>query len=412
VTDLLGFAEQMWNGAEVHPFGASGHIEIDDDTLFIASFANVCVLRTGGGLLVIDAGGPLTAANDLTVLRGWSDEPVGTIVLTHGHIDHVHGLAGFDRDAEERSYPRPHVIAHADVPARFERYRMTAGYNAEINRRQFQIEDLSWPTDYREPDETYLDRLEIELGGETFHLEHAKGETDDETWVWAPRRGIVFCGDLFIWSCPNAGNPQKVQRYPAEWAQAMRRMAALGPRALLPGHGPPLVGEQRVRTVLEDTATYLEHLVGATLELMNEGRSLDEIIHAVQPLPKLAGKPFLRAIYDEPEFIVRNVWRLYGGWFDGDPASLKPAPQAAVAEELATMAGGAGALARRARELSAIDARLATHLVEIAYRAAPDDPFVNEIRAEIYEARVEAEPSTMAKGIYRWAARISKGAGK
>ena len=38
---------------------------------------------------------------------------------------------------------------------------------------------------------------------------------------------------------------------------------------------------------------------------------------------------YLRAIYDEPEFIIHNIWRLYGGWYDGNPSRLKPAPDAA-----------------------------------------------------------------------------------
>jgi alkyl sulfatase BDS1-like metallo-beta-lactamase superfamily hydrolase len=408
VSDPLEFAERLWRGEESHPFGASGSAEIDGDTLFIASFANNCALRTDEGLLMVDSGGPLTAANDLATLREWSDEPVKVIVLTHGHVDHVSGLAMFDADSDTRGFDRPHVVAHANVPARFARYALTAGYNAEINKRQFQIAELSWPTEYRMPDETYDDRLEVTLGGERFHLNHAKGETDDETWIWAPERQLLFSGDLFIWSCPNAGNPQKVQRYPREWAAALRTMAALEPRALLPGHGPPLVGAERVQMVLGDTATYLEYLVESTIELMNRGSSLDEIVHSVEPPPELATKPYLRAIYDEPEFIVRNIWRLYGGWFDGDPASLKPAPRVNVAAELAELAGGPAVLATRARELSDEDLRLAGNLVELAFLAAPDDLLVNEARAEIYAKRAEAEGSTMAKGIFAWAERTSR----
>jgi hypothetical protein len=37
-----------------------------------------------------------------------------------------------------------------------------------------------------------------------------------------------------------------------------------------------------------------------------------------------------KAAYDEPEFIVRNVWRLHGGWWDGNPATVKPAPERAL----------------------------------------------------------------------------------
>ena len=59
---------------------------------------------------------------------------------------------------------------------------------------------------------------------------------------------------------------------------------------------------------------------------MNEGAPLDQVVQSVRAPAELLAKPYLRPIYDEPEFIVRNLWRLYGGWYDGDPSHLKPAP--------------------------------------------------------------------------------------
>jgi glyoxylase-like metal-dependent hydrolase (beta-lactamase superfamily II) len=60
--------------------------------------------------------------------------------------------------------------------------------------------------------------------------------------VYVPSKEILCTGDMFIWCFPNCGNPQKVQRYPVEWAQALREMASKGAKMLLPGHGPPIVG--------------------------------------------------------------------------------------------------------------------------------------------------------------------------
>jgi len=102
------------------------------------------------------------------------------------------------------------------------------------------LPNFSWPVDYRYPDETFTDRLTIEVGGETFELFHDRGETDDATWVWSPGRRILFAGDMFIWASPNCGNPQKVQRFVREWADALDTMRALGAEVLLPGHGPPI----------------------------------------------------------------------------------------------------------------------------------------------------------------------------
>jgi alkyl sulfatase BDS1-like metallo-beta-lactamase superfamily hydrolase len=142
---------------------------------------------------------------------------------------------------------------------------------------------------------------------------------------------------------------------------------------------------------------------------MNEGVRLDEILRLVKAPDHLIQRPYLRPVYDDPEFIVRNVWRLYGGWFDGNPASLKPAPEAELAVEYAALAGGARVLADRARELAVAGSlRLAGHLAEAAALAAPDDPEVHAVRAEVYEARVAAEPALMSKGIFGWAARESR----
>ena len=121
------------------------------------------------------------------------------------------------------------------------------------------------------------------------------------------------------------------------------------------------------------------------------------------------GRPYLQPVYDEPEFIVRNIWRLYGGWYDGNPANLKPAPEAAVAREMAALAGGSAKLAARALKLLAVgDLRLAGHLVEMAALADPADPAVHDARATVFAARAEAATSTMTQGVFAWAASESR----
>jgi alkyl sulfatase BDS1-like metallo-beta-lactamase superfamily hydrolase len=98
---------------------------------------------------------------------------------------------------------------------------------------------------------------------------------------------------------------------------------------------------------------------------------------------------------------------LYGGWYDGNPAHLKPASEQALANELAGLAGGADVLARRAVELAAsggdADLRLAGHLAEYAALAAPESTSAQRARAEVFGRRREAEPSLMAKGVFSWA---------
>ena len=46
-----------------------------------------------------------------TSLRAWSNDPVDTIIYTHGHVDHVGGAQTFLDEANERGDPRPGASA-------------------------------------------------------------------------------------------------------------------------------------------------------------------------------------------------------------------------------------------------------------------------------------------------------------
>ena len=401
--------EQLWTGrlspAEYHPWTALHELEeLEPGIAFVSSFANVTALDTPEGLVLIDTGGFPFAARVHQAIRGWSSRPLHTAIYTHGHVDHVFGVPPFEEEARSRGWAPPVVVGHQALAARFERYRRTAALNASINERQFQV-PVRWPTDYRHPDVTFASTLDVTVGGVELGLTHARGETDDHLWVWVPDRKLLCTGDFFIWAAPNAGNPQKVQRFPLDWAQALRRMAELGAELMCPGHGFPIRGADRIRQALGETAELLESLHDQTLALMNAGATLDDVVHTVRAPAHLLERPYLHPIYDEPEFVVRNLWRLYGGWWDGDPAHLKPAPAAALAAELAELAGGAARLAERARGLAERgELALACHLAELAAQAAPGDAVVVGVRAAVYQRRAEHETSLMARGVYRWAA--------
>jgi alkyl sulfatase BDS1-like metallo-beta-lactamase superfamily hydrolase len=184
-------------------------------------------------------------------------------------------------------------------------------------------------------------------------------------------------------------------------------MGELAPELYLPAHGLPITGRDRIARVLRDVARALESLVDQTLALMNAGAPLDEILHTVAVPADLAGRPYLQATYDEPEFVVRNIWRLYGGWWDGDPANLKPAPATKLAAEIASLTGGAGPLMDRALLLSQSgEHRLACHLADFAVRAE-ETPERHAQRAQVYERRRVDERSLMAIGVFRAAAEES-----
>ncbi len=140
---------------------------------------------------------------------------------------------------------RPQIVAQENCLRRFRRYALTHGWNARINQRQFSLPEPIFPHHFDWPTLTFRDALTQRLGDLDVHVRAAKGETDDACWVWIPERGYLFTGDLVIWQAPNCGNPQKVQRYPAEWAEALEAWPALDAEWLFPGHGLVVQGPRR-----------------------------------------------------------------------------------------------------------------------------------------------------------------------
>jgi alkyl sulfatase BDS1-like metallo-beta-lactamase superfamily hydrolase len=432
MADLLKLSESIIDGSTAIASGGVSGVrdlpvnritgelsEVADGIAMIEAFSHVVLFKTDDGLVLFDTSLEAFGPNIVKAMRGWTDDPVRAITYTHGHVDHVGGAGAILAEAAERKRARPQVIGHENVKPRFDRYNLTSGYNMAINARQFggagrsRIQlggaDHFGPAEWVEPDTQFSDRMGFASGGTRFDMRHAKGETDDHLWAWVPQKKAVVVGDFLIWVFPNAGNPQKVQRYPLDWAQALRAMAALEPELLLPAHGLPIGGKARIALVLNDVAGALESLLKQTLELMNSGARLDTILQEVSIPKETLEKPYLRPVYDEPEFVVRNIWRQYGGWYDGNPANLKPPSDRAVAIETARLAGGADKLAERALALAhAGDLRLACPLAELAALADPDSHSVHGMRAEVYETRMQAELSLMARGIYGDAARTSR----
>lgn len=393
-------------------FWSGGPVEVASRTWFVSFFSGVTGFETDEGLVLVDSGLARLAPALDEMLRRRTTAPVHTAVFTQGHVDHAFGLSSFLREGQAP----PRVVAHQAMPARFARYARTAGHNQAINARQFggtvdmneaELDTFHAPT--IEPDTLYETRHEFTVGGVRFEVHHCRGETDDHSFVWCPDRGVLCPGDLFIWAVPNAGNPQKVQRYPWDWAAGLRAMAALGAESLCPGHGGPVVHDaKKIRRMLEETAELLETIVERTLDALDAGSPPHvDIVHRVR-LP-VREAPWLQPVYDEAEFIVRNVIRYYGGWWSGRPSELKPAPRSRVADEVCALAGGARKLVERAEALVAEgDLRAACHLADYALEAAPEDRELGYRVAEVYERRAKSETSLMAINLFSSAAAYAR----
>lgn len=425
MTQIFEQSEALWKGEiDIHTYNPfqplNEMVKIAQDTWFFNGFSNMVVRETDDGLIVVDPGAFIkTPTKDgslgmdcdhkFEAVGSVSRSSLNTAIYTHGHLDHICGAPQYVEEARSKGLPSPQIIAHEAILNNLQRYQEVRKQIGFIHHAQFQDIQTDFPVpnnDFSHPTFLYEKNLEIGIGGIRILIRHDRGETEDHSWVFFPDSRVLCTGDLFIWSIPNAGNPQLVRSYVLDWARALRKMVSLKPEILVPGHGLLIMGEDRVRIALEDTANFLESLYNQTLFFMKKGVLLDDVINAVKVSEDLVKKPYLQPVFDEVEFVIRKIWESYNGWHDGIPSRIKPAPVNAQGGEIARLAGGVDKVAARAEELLEEGSfRLACHLVDWAYYAAPEDPDVRRVAQRVYRGRAEAESSIMSVGIFSAAAK-------
>ena len=349
---------------------------------------NAAFFETDEGIVLVDTGMAPAGPAILDAIRSVSQQPIHTIIYTHGHVDHAYGTWAIMEAGET-----PEIIAHDLLKPRFERYIRLRGSLAKyMSQPEDQLpaseSDLVWPTRY------FSDRLELEIGGETFVLQHHKGETDDQLYVWVPGRKALASADYYQGFLPNAGNGKRYQRHVEDWAVAMREMAALQPEILLPAHGAPISDTATIVdnfTVLADT---LQYIVDVTIEGLNAGKRKDLIYGAIELPEHLAQHPTMNVQYVSVSDISKMVIKKYTGWWDDIPSHWTPASMEDQGEMIIELAGGhVPAITQYAREMIADNIRLASHLTDWLFYARPDDPDIQQLVFDVYKTRI-LDPDT------------------
>ena len=349
---------------------------------------NAAFFETDEGVVLVDTGmGPAGPAI-MDAIRSVTDKPIHTIIYTHGHVDHAYGTWAIMEAGET-----PQIIAHDLLKPRFERYIRLRGSLAKyMSQPEEQLpsspSDLVWPTRY------FSDRLELEVGGETFVLQHHKGETDDQLYVWVPGRKALASADYYQGFLPNAGNGKRYQRHVEEWSAAMKEMAALEPEVLLPAHGAPLTDTATIQENFLVLAEAFDYITNHTIDGLNAGRRKDEIYQSVQLPEHLANHPTLNVQYVTANDISKMLIKQYSGWWDDIPSNWTPASMEDQGNMIIELAGGnIPAITRYARKLISQDIRLASHLTDWLFYARPDNTEVQQLVFDVYKTRI-LDPDT------------------
>jgi glyoxylase-like metal-dependent hydrolase (beta-lactamase superfamily II) len=220
-------------------------------------FVNVfSVSHADGSWTLIDAGMPFSE----TLIRKWAEKhfsiPPRSIVLTHGHFDHVSaapalaeawGVPVFAHPLEfpylrgEKEYPPPNTGAGGGLMSLLSPLYPRGPVNLGAHLR-------SLPATADAPATLF------ELPG--WEALHTPGHTPGHISLFRPADGTLLPGDAFCTTKPESFFEAALAQQPemrgppayftSDWdtaRQSVRRLARLDPKIVAPGHGKPLSGD-------------------------------------------------------------------------------------------------------------------------------------------------------------------------
>jgi glyoxylase-like metal-dependent hydrolase (beta-lactamase superfamily II) len=140
-------------------------------------YVNVAVVETRNSLVLIDSGYAAIGPVLRELLPTLAKKPLGTIVLSHIHVDHAYGAR-----ALMDLHPKPDVIASDLFPAMMDKEIRLGGSIGRLNNQPLALQPSS-RSDVVMPTITFRDRLERTIGGEKFGFIRSPGETEEQIWV-------------------------------------------------------------------------------------------------------------------------------------------------------------------------------------------------------------------------------------
>jgi linear primary-alkylsulfatase len=373
------------------------------------SVSNALYVITEKSVVVIDTTESIGAARaSFSDFRKITDLPVSHIIYTHFHGDHIRGAKVFHG-------PGVKIIAQRRMPEDLARNNMLLPYRERVNAIQLGTplpagngsSALNDPEDgYVPPDALFDEELRFEEGGTPFELYHTQGESADHLMVWMPHEKILFPGDLFYRCFPMLSNPLKADRPVAKWIESLERMRALRPECLMPSHGAPMHGAAEIDETLANYAKAIRHVHDETVNGINEGLTLPQILDRVRLPEELARLPYLAERYGTARWAVKGIYRQYTGWHDFNPAHLNPGPRRALSLSLLGAGGGAAPFVARAKAaLEAGANQVVLELTEIVLDVHPRHRKARALRMEALTRLGNAGPNALERNIYRAAAR-------
>jgi len=369
------------------------------------SLGNSIMIEGNDGVIIVDTLSSVEAAKQVREeFRKITQKPVVAVIYTHFHPDHTSGVKAF-ASSEDVAAGRVAIYAQESLLKNYvtqgeligpilgvrSSYSFGAGMTAEERKdMNYGLGPLYLPgtTSFIPPTKTFAETLDLTIVGVKLRLIHVPSETPDHLNVFLPDSRVLLSGDMIQGPAfPNIHTLRGASfRDPLAWVESIDRMRAVGAEHLVPSHGQPVSGKEKVEEVMRNYRDGIQFVHDQTIRYMNRGMTRDELVAAVKLPQHLASySPYLREFYGTVSHSVREIYVGYLGWFEGDPVALDPTPPAESARRHVMLMGGRDRVLGEARQaMDAGDAQWAAELATYLIRMNHDDKDARAVKAEAF----------------------------
>src|ERR1700731_1237551 len=352
-------------------------VKINDSIYMAPLGANVYLVTTRAGNVVIDTGIASEAPDARKLLGAETHRPVKYIILTHGHADHIGGIPLW-KEAGTRIIAQRNYLEFVNYVSRLE------GFFAPRNAAAFNRppgEVGPWAGNYGakiDPTVFFDETYKFTLGGIEFDLFSTPGETPDHLTVWIPAYKAAFIGDNYSGigipepnSFPNLYAIRGTQpRWALDWIKSLDTVLGLKPEIVLNGHGDPIFGNQEITRRMKRYRDAIQYVHDETVKGMNSGKDVFTLMQEI----KLPASYDLSQVFGKVSWSVRGIYDGYAGWYDMNPATMYELPPSSVYPDLVKLAGGPEAIVRLAtQKLETGNAVETLHLTDVALAYDPNN---------------------------------------
>ena len=243
--------------------GADQPIEMSNG----GAIANITILATDAGAVLVDAGPSLRYGRDLAaVAKKLTGKAVTRVYLTHLHPDHSYGDAAFD------------AATIAATPALIDVLKREGqGFSDGMYRL---LGDWMRGTELKLPGHVISTPTET-VGGRTLKMLPMKGHSEADLAIFDEATKTLIAGDLVF----HDRAPSTPHADLDAWRASLDTLKAGGQMRVVPGHGPL---DATPTAAIEQTRDWLDWLGTALADALAQGKDMVEAGNMPIP-PRFAG---------------------------------------------------------------------------------------------------------------------------